>query len=142
MKNFGSLFKDRGIGFWLAIAAGAVSLVTAIVYLVYAVSVGLFVPGIFVFLLLAALSTAVAFFETPGLTLLPVVLNAVALGWHIFDRVEMFAYMATGVYGMGETGAIFEVVVFIFVLMGIASVLSVLSNFMNYRKGGKELPAA
>ena len=129
------LFKNRTLGFYLGLAGGFIALVTSIIYLVYALRVGLFVAWIFVFLLLGALSSLIVVFKDFSFApLIPAIFYGLALGIHANDRVLMVAYMAKGVYGMGETGAILSVVITIFVLTFISIILACVSCFFNQRK--------
>ena len=129
-------FKDRTIGFYMGVAAGAIAFITAIIYLIYSLSVGLFVAWIFVFLLAGALSTAVVIFARLEFApLIPVLFYSLAFGFYLFDRMEMFAYMATGIYGMGESGAILGVVLLILGLTFVSIGLSCFSCFRKTEKG-------
>jgi len=130
-----SVLKDRSKGFYLGTAAAGLSLATAVVYLIYALSVQLFQPVVFVMMLLGALSFALVMLTDWAVApLIPTVLYGLSFGLHLFDRVEMFAYMATGIYGMGEKGAILSVVVVLLVMSLISAVLGCISCFMAITK--------
>lgn len=128
-------FQDRTVGFYLSLASAALLLIAAIFYLIYSVSVALFVPGIFAVMLLGALSgLLVVFTDIPYISLLPTLLAALAFGLYLDERIEMFVLMASGVYGMSETGAILECVVAILILTALSFLAGAISCFTLLRK--------
>lgn len=129
------LFKNRTIGFYLGLAAAGISLITALIYLVYTLVVGLFVGWIFVFMLLGTASMVLVIFKDFEFApLLPTLFYGLAFAFHVFDRVEMFAYTLTGVYGLGEKGGIIQIAILILALMLVSVVLSCISAFNNQKK--------
>lgn len=136
MKRF---FKGRGLGFYLMALAGLVAFLAALIYLIYSLKVSLFAWGIFL-LLLAGFLTSVMALWLPYrfVPLFAPVFLALAFGEYLNNRATMFAYMATGVYGIsGESGAIVQWVVAILVLNFLALLVSLVANFLNFEgKGG------
>ncbi len=111
-------------------ASAALSLLAAIVYLIYTLIVHLFSFPVFLFILLGAAGFGiVALTRWDIAALIPTILAATGLGLHLQDRVEMFAYMATGVYGMGEKGAILWIVLVIMALQLAAVVIGCAACF-------------
>lgn len=128
------LFRDRTLGAYFSLGAACLGLLTAIVYLIYSVSVKLFAPVVFVLLLLGAIVGAVAFVTRERtLPLVATACYAFSFALHISDRALMFAHMATNVYGMSERGAILWVVVLLLILQCIVVIASVISCFMKQR---------
>ena len=124
------LFQGKSRGFTLAALSAAFSLLAALVYLIYTLAVNLFVPSVFVVTLLGTVGFAlVALTKWDFALLVPTILAGLGFGLHLYDRVEMFAYMATGIYGMGERGAILWVVLLIMALQLAAIVLGCISCF-------------
>lgn len=124
------LFQGKSRGFTLAALSAAFSLLAALVYLIYTLAVNLFVPSVFIVTLLGAAGFAlVALTKWDFALLVPTILAGLGFGLHLYDRVEMFAYMATGIYGMGEKGAILWVVLLIMALQLAAIVLGCISCF-------------
>lgn len=139
MKNV-NLFEGKSRTWYLSLIGSALSLIAAIIYLIYALSVNLFYAPAFVFMLLGGLSfAATASGKLDFAALLSSVLCALGFGIHLFDRVEMFAYMASGIYGMGEKGAILWVVVLILALSLLATILNLVASFGWQRKRDEEV---
>lgn len=130
-KLFDFGFKDRPVMFWVSLAATALWVAATLFYLIYSLSVGLLrAPILIVMLLGAAAGVFATFGKAKFVCILSSVLFALAFGLFIDDRVEMFAYMSTGIYGIsGETTAILECVIAILIIMAIALLASVVSSF-------------
>lgn len=117
------LFRNRTVGDYIGLAASALGLVTAFVYLIYSVTVNLLAPTVFVLMLLGALSGGAAFaIKIKLLPLLPVIFFSFSFATYISERMLMFAHMATNIYGMSEVGAILQIVVLILVLQFVSIV--------------------
>ena len=135
-----SILKNKTLGFRIGFFGAVLALVNALIYLVYTQSVRLFVPQIF----LVMLAGPVVYFILLLLgekmkwvrycSFIPVVLYGLGLALHIADRVEMFAYMATNVYGMGEKGAILGIVILILAFSVISVIAGCVSCFAQEEK--------
>lgn len=136
------IFANRSLGFYLLLASGLCSLLAAFIYLIYTLNVGLYVSGIFILALAGGLSCLLALTGWEFVSWVPLILESCAFAYHLYDRVEMFAYMATGVYGMGETGAILPLVILILVVMLLAIFLAVVASFLPLKKTVSLAPKA
>lgn len=137
MKVFSvkAAFTDRSKGFYIGLVSAALLFVSAIVYLCYGLSVRLFVPGIFIVMLIGALTELLVIFtELPFMQLVPTLFGMLAFGLYLDERLEMFVLMWSGVYGMSETGAILWVVILILAIALVSSVLGIVSCFMLPRR--------
>ena len=56
------MFKNKTVGFYIGAAGGLIGLVTTVIYLIYSLSVDLFAPEVFIFLLLGTLSEVLVLF--------------------------------------------------------------------------------
>ena len=73
------MFKNKTIGFYVGLGGGAVGFVTAVIYLIYTLTVGLFAPQVFVMLLLGtAVCVLSLFFEWKFLPLVAVLFFSLA----------------------------------------------------------------
>ncbi len=128
-------FQNKSLGFYLALTGSCVMLLATIVYLAYSLSVKLFVPAIFVTMLASALLGAgVAFSGVSPLLIVPTALSMASFGLYLNDRIEMFVLMASGVYGMSETGAILWLVVLILALQLLSFFLLLTACFFLLKK--------
>ncbi len=136
MNKVKAFLQNRSFGGYLKLAANALWLATLIFYLAYSGAVGLIHP--LVTLLICAgliVSCLTTILDVPLISFLEPVLFTLAFAFYIDERVEMFAYMSSGIYGIsGETTAIIQCVVAILILMLVCIVLSITSSFMNKQK--------
>ena len=124
------LMPNRSVSGWIELAAGILALAAAIVYAVYSLQVQLFRGYICAVMALAVLPSVGTLLTGRGIfSLGTAALSALSFGLYLEERVPMFAYMATGVYGMTETGAILPLVVLILALSLLSAVLACGSSF-------------
>lgn len=124
------MFKNKTIGFYVGLGGGAVGFVTAVIYLIYTLTVGLFAPQVFVMLLLgAAVCVLSLFFEWKFLPLVAVLFFSLAFGLHILDRITMFQEMLNHIYGMNERGAILGVVVLLLIFNFVSIAACAFASF-------------
>ena len=125
-------FKDRGIGFYANLGAGAVGLVCTLLYLIYSAAVGHFAAEVFVMLLLGTIAAAVAMvFEWRFLAIFSVLFFSLAFGLYINDRLIMFEEMINNITGMTERGAVLPIVIIIFVLCLISIIGGIVAAITN-----------
>lgn len=122
-------FKNKPLSFYLCLGTFVIGLVTTIIYMAYSLSVYGKINGgadmgnhfnalIFVMLLLGTLTCGLGVAK-PGWKFAPVIPSlffSAAFGYYINDRLIMFEEIVNQIYGMMESGAIFGMVILIFVL--------------------------
>lgn len=124
------MFKNKTVGFYIGAAGGLIGLVATVIYLIYSLSVDLFAPEVFIFLLLGTLSEVlVLFVDWKFAPILPVLFFSLAFGLHINDRVLMFEEMINQIYGMNERGAILWVVLVLLALNLVSAIASIVASF-------------
>ena len=124
------MFKNKTVGFYIGAAGGLIGLVTTVIYLIYSLSVDLFAPEVFIFLLLGTLSEVlVLFVDWKFAPILPVLFFSLAFCLHINDRVLMFEEMINQIYGMNERGAILWVVLVLLALNLVSAIASIIASF-------------
>ena len=129
------IFKDRTLLFWIGLGGGALGLITVIFYLIYSISALMFAPWVLIALILGVAASAFAVLtDFKFASIIPALFYALGLGIFIGDRVEMFAMMGSGVYGIMQENAILEVVVVLLVLMAITMICAIVSNFGKQRE--------
>ena len=129
------MFKNKTISFYVGVGGGALGLVTTIAYLAYSVSVHLFAPEVFVFLLLGTLSELLVIFTNwKFATLIPVLFFSLAFGLHISDRAMMFEEMFNHIYGMQERGANLGMVITLLITNLVSIVACIVASFSSKSK--------
>ncbi len=145
-----NFFKNKSLSFYLCLGACVIGLVTTIIYAAYSLSVygkinggadmgNHFNAAIFVLLLLGTLTCLIGIIK-PGwkfAPLIPSLLFSAAFGYYINDRLIMFEEIVNQIYGMMESGAIFGMVILVFVLTLVCVLTLIVASFAGDKKFGK-----
>ena len=143
-------FKNKPLSFYLCLGTFVIGLVTTIIYMAYSLSVygkinGGAAPGnhfnalIFVMLLLGTLTCGLGVAK-PGWKFAPVIPSlffSAAFGYYINDRLIMFEEIVNQIYGMMESGAIFGMVILIFVLTLVCILALIVACFTGEKRFDK-----
>ena len=145
-----NFFKNKPLSFYLSLGACVIGLATTIIYAAYSLSVYGKINGgadmgnhfnalIFVMLLLGTLTCGLGIAK-PGWKFAPVIPSlffSAAFGYYINDRLIMFEEIVNQIYGMMESGAIFGMVILVFVLTLVCVLTLIVASFAGDKKFGK-----
>lgn len=143
-------FKNKPLSFYLCLGTFVIGLVTTIIYMAYSLSVYGKINGgadtgnhfnalIFVMLLLGTLTCGLGVAK-PGWKFAPVIPSlffSAAFGYYINDRLIMFEEIVNQIYGMMESGAIFGMVILIFVLTLVCILALIVACFTGEKRFDK-----
>jgi hypothetical protein len=138
MKIFKEFFKNRSLGFFIALAGSCLAIIISIVYLISYLSVSadkmdrVFSILTFLFTLLGGIVVLVGeLLRIEYISMLGPILIAVALAKHSVEAAYPIADIGTGVVFFG--GNQLFAVLFI-VLIGIAFLVTLVSTFLKHNK--------
>lgn len=138
MKIFKDFFKNRSLGFFIALAGSCLAIIISIVYLISYLSVSadkmdrVFSILTFLFTLLGGIVVLVGeLLRIEYISMLGPILIAVALAKHSVEAAYPIADIGTGVVFFG--GNQLFAVLFI-VLIGIAFLVTLVSTFLKHNK--------
>ena len=143
-------FKNKPLSFYLCLGTFVIGLVTTIIYMAYSLSVYGKINGgadmgnhfnalIFVMLLLGTLTCGLGVAK-PGWKFAPVIPSlffSAAFGYYINDRLIMFEEIVNQIYGMMESGAIFGMVILIFVFTLVCILALIVACFTGEKRFDK-----
>ena len=143
-------FKNKPLSFYLCLGTFVIGLVTTIIYMAYSLSFYGKINGgadmgnhfnalIFVMLLLGTLTCGLGVAK-PGWKFAPVIPSlffSAAFGYYINDRLIMFEEIVNQIYGMMESGAIFGMVILIFVLTLVCILALIVACFTGEKRFDK-----
>ena len=145
-----NFFKNKPLSFYLCLGAFVLGLANTVIYAAYSLSVYGKINGgadmgnhfnalIFVMLLLGTLTCGLGIVK-PGWKFAPVIPSlffSAAFGYYINDRLIMFEEIVNQIYGMMESGAIFGMVILVFVLTLVCVLTLIVASFAGDKKFGK-----
>ena len=138
MKMFKDFFKDRSLGFFIALAGGALAIIISIVYLISYLSISadkmdrVFSILTFLFTLLGGIVILVGeLLRIEYISMVGPILIAVALAKHSVEAAYPIADIGTGVVFFG--GNQLFAVLFI-VLIGLAFLATLVPTFLKHNK--------
>ncbi len=138
MKMFKDFFKDRSLGFFIALAGGCLAIIISVIYLVSYLSIRVdkmdrvFSILTFLFTLIGGLVILVGeLLRIEYISMVGPILIAVGLAKHSVEAAYPIADIGTGVVFFG--GNQLFAVLFI-VLIGIAFLVALVSTFLSHNK--------
>ena len=145
-----NFFKNKSLSFYLCLGACVIGLVTTIIYAAYSLSVYGKINGgadmgnhfnalIFVMLLLGTLTCGLGIVKPRWkfAPVIPCLFFSAAFGYYINDRLIMFEEIVNQIYGMMESGAIFGMVILVFVLTLVCILALIVACFTGEKRFDK-----
>lgn len=138
MKLFKEFFKNRAIGFWIALSSAILAIIIFFIYLIGYLSIAneqmdrvFSLLTLFPLLAGGLLILVGELFKVDYLSILGTICFAVSLSKHSVEAAYPIADIGTGVvfFGGNQTFAILFII-----LIGLTFVISVVSNFLEHNK--------
>lgn len=129
-----SLFKNRGAGSYVGLLSAILSLASALGLFFYGQSVKDFLPISFILLLLGVLAAVVAFVtDFSFVSILPGMFYIVAWGLYLKRQLMTISNYFNKI-ALGNSGSAFQVIMFFLAVILVATLLSVIANFLEQKK--------